>query len=64
MPTRRGAVRWLAWWYLAISLGFVLLSIVHAIMQDKAWLIGLRVIIAAGFALLAFAEFRGVKRNR
>ena len=59
---RCNQIRWLAWWYLAIAVGFVLLAIDHMIIRDKAWLIGIRLILAAGFGLLARMEF--VKRRR
>src|SRR5690242_18624073 len=38
--------RWMAWWYSAIALGFVLLAINRAIIGEKLWLIGVRVVIA------------------
>ena len=50
--------RWMAWWYLAIALGFALLAINRAIVGEKAWLIGVRVVIALGFGTLAAMEFR------
>jgi hypothetical protein len=50
--------RWFAWWYLTISLGFVLLAVNRAIAGEKAWLIGIRLIISAGFAVLALMEFK------
>ena len=50
--------RWMAWWYSAIALGFVLLAVNRAIIGEKLWLIGVRVVIALGFAILAFMEFR------
>ncbi|HEY3457716.1 MAG TPA: hypothetical protein VGK64_24265 [Bryobacteraceae bacterium] len=53
----RNRIRWLAWWYLAIAVGFVLLAIDHMIIRDKAWLIGIRLILAAGFGLLSRMEF-------
>jgi hypothetical protein len=56
-------VRWIAWWYVAIAIGFALLAIDHLILRDKPWLIGVRVLIAAGFGLLAFMEFRGNRRQ-
>jgi len=59
---RHNGIRWLAWWYLAIAVGFVLLAIDHMIIWDKAWLIGIQLILAAGFGLLARMEF--VKRRR
>ena len=54
---RLNQIRWLAWWYLAIAVGFVLLAIDHMIIHDKAWLIGVRLILAAGFGLLSRMEF-------
>ena len=50
--------RWMAWWYCAIALGFALLAVNRAIVGEKLWLIGVRVVIALGFAILAFMEFR------
>lgn len=55
---RRSSSRWFAWWYLAISLGFILLAIRYAIAGEKTWLIALRLVIAAGFGVLSFLEFR------
>lgn len=60
---QRGNV-WFAWWYAAISLGFVLLAINRAISGERAWLVGVRLVIAAGFAVLAGFEFRAKRRNR
>jgi hypothetical protein len=56
--------RWYAWWYLAISAGFVLLAINRALYGEKPWLIGLRIVIAAVFAVLAAIEFHARDRNR
>jgi predicted outer membrane lipoprotein len=47
----------MAWWYFAIALGFALLAINRAIVGEKAWLIGVRVVIALGFGALAAMEF-------
>jgi hypothetical protein len=55
---RRLNSRWMAWWYFAIALGFVLLAINRAMMGEKLWLIGVRVVIALGFAILAVGEMR------
>jgi hypothetical protein len=55
---RRLNARWMAWWYFAIALGFVLLAINRAMMGEKLWLIGVRVVIALGFAILAVGEMR------
>jgi len=49
----------LAWWYLTIALGFLLLAARYALLGEKWWFVGLRVILAAGFAILSYAEFRG-----
>ncbi|HXF13009.1 MAG TPA: hypothetical protein VN517_07640 [Terriglobales bacterium] len=56
---RRLPSRWLAWWYLTIALGFLLLAARYALLGEKWWFVGLRVILAAGFAILSYAEFRG-----
>ena len=50
--------RWIAWWYIAIGVGFALLGIVNILAGGKAWLIAIRFIIAAGFALLGWSELR------
>ena len=60
---RREGFRWSAWWYAAIALGFVLLAVNRAIAGDRPWLVGLRLVIAAGFAVLAAFEFRAKNRN-
>jgi hypothetical protein len=61
---QRSSFPWFAWWYLAISLGFVLLAVSRAIMGEKAWLVGIRIVIAAGFAVLSAFEFRARGRRR
>jgi hypothetical protein len=48
----------MAWWYSTIALGFALLAINRAIVGEKLWLIGVRVVIALGFGTLALMEFR------
>ena len=60
---KRSSFPWSAWWYTAIALGFLLLAVSRAIQGDKAWLVGLRVIIAVGFAMLAGFEFRAKRRK-
>lgn len=57
-------IRWMAWWYTAIAIGFALLAADHIVTGDKAWLIAVRVVIAAGFGFLAYLEFRGKTRKR
>jgi hypothetical protein len=54
----------MAWWYTAISAGFVLLAVVYTVLHDKPWMIAVRAIIAAGFAFLAVLEFRSKRRGR
>jgi hypothetical protein len=46
------------WWYLSIAAGFLLLALVN-VLRGAAHPIGiaLRVIIAVGFALLAWMQF-------
>jgi hypothetical protein len=55
--------RWYGWWYLTIALGFVLLAINRAIVGERAWLVALRLIIAMGFLILAYFEFRAKDRR-
>jgi hypothetical protein len=55
--TRQRRNRWFAWWYSAIALGFVLLAISRALAGEKLWLVAIRLIIAAGFGILAAFEF-------
>jgi hypothetical protein len=54
----RSSFRWFAWWYCSIALGFVLLAIYRGLAGEARWLIGIRIVIAAGFAALAAMEFR------
>lgn len=56
--------RLMAWWYFSIALGFLLLAINRAIVGEKPWLIGLRVILALGFGTLALLEFRAKNGRR
>jgi hypothetical protein len=42
--------------------GFFLLAIDHLIIRDKAWLIVIRLVLAAGFGLLSFTEFTKKKK--
>lgn len=59
----RKRIPWLAWWYLAIAAAFLLLAIDHLILRDKAWLIGVRLILAGGFGLLSFMEFAKKRKS-
>ena len=55
---------WMAWWYCAIALGFVLLAINRVILRERPWLIGLRLLIVFGFGALAALEFRTKGRSK
>jgi hypothetical protein len=46
------------WWYLCISLGFLLLAIVHLLRGAHLAAIVLRIAVAGGFALLGWMQFR------
>ena len=48
-----------AWWYLTIALAFTLLAADRILRGQAAWLIGVRLAIAAGFGALAVMEFKG-----
>jgi len=61
---KRNVSRWMVWWYSAIAAGFVLLAIDHLVIGDKAWLIGVRFVIAAGFGFLAWLEWNTRNRQR
>jgi len=50
--------RALAWWYMALAIGFALLAADHILLRDKPVLVVIRLVIAAGFGLLSYSEFR------
>jgi hypothetical protein len=58
VPRPSGRPVWFAWWYVCIAVGFLLLAIRQLLVDD--WTVGVivRIVIALGFALLAFAEIR------
>ena len=56
--------RWIAYWYISIGIGFLLLAIYNAMIGGKAWLIGVRLIIAAGFAFLGWMDLRARSRRK
>jgi hypothetical protein len=46
------------WWYLSISIGFLLLAIVNTMRGARLAATVLRIFIAIGFALLSWIQFR------
>jgi hypothetical protein len=50
--------RLLAWWYLCIGLGFILLGARASLGGAPGWTVVLRFIIAAGFLAVGAAERR------
>lgn len=62
-PSPKPRSRWYAWWYFSIALGFVLLAVSRALAGERAWLIALRIVIAAGFAALGYGELRSSLRR-
>ena len=63
MPPPKLRSRWFALWYFSIALGFMLLAVNRALVGERAWLIALRFVIAAGFAALGYLELRSGKRT-
>lgn len=55
--------RWMAWWYAAIAVAFLLLAMSRAMTGEKLWLIGVRLIISVGFAILAVFEFKAKRKQ-
>ena len=53
---RRSRNRWFGWWYLALSTGFLMLTLDHIVVKDSGLGIGVRAAIAAGFGLLSWME--------
>ena len=46
------------WWYLSIGIGFLLLAIVNTMRGARLAAIVIRIVIAIGFALLSWMQFR------
>jgi hypothetical protein len=46
------------WWYVAIGVGFLLLAIVHVMRGARLAAIVARLVIAIGFELLGWMQFR------
>jgi len=58
-----GPAAWLAWWYTAIGVGFLLLAARLLLLGARAWMVALRLLVAAGFFLLAYVQFRATRRR-
>jgi hypothetical protein len=46
------------WWYIAIGIGFLLLAVVNTIRGAPLAAIIVRIVIAVGFELLGWMQFR------
>jgi len=46
------------WWYVSIGVGFLLLAIVNTMRGARLAAIVIRIVIALGFALLGWMQFR------
>jgi len=46
------------WWYVSIGIGFLLLAIVNTMRGAPLGAIALRIVIAVGFELLGWLQFR------
>ena len=55
-PARRPV--WFAWWYVCIAAGFLLLALRQVVIGGWTTGIVVRIIIALGFAALAYTEMR------
>jgi protein-S-isoprenylcysteine O-methyltransferase Ste14 len=59
---KRRRARMFAWWYVCIGAAFVLLGVRSVLRSDPIWAVGIRFVIAIGFAVLAAGTFRGYPR--
>jgi hypothetical protein len=55
-------VRLFAWWYICIGLAFMALAVRAFVAGAPGWSVGLRLLVAVGFALLGVGELRRRKR--
>ena len=58
MPRRSGRPAWFAWWYVCIARGLHILAVRQV--SVGGWTTGIivRIVIALGFAALAYTEMR------
>jgi hypothetical protein len=59
LPLPKLSSRFYAWWYFSLAGGFLLLALHKALTGERLWLIGIRLLIAVGFAAFGYAEVRG-----
>jgi hypothetical protein len=58
VPTPSGRPAWFAWWYVCIAIGFLLLAIRQVLIEGRTTGVVVRIVVALGFAVLAFTEIR------
>jgi hypothetical protein len=58
MTRPSGRPAWFAWWYVCIAAGFLLLAVRQILVGGWTAGIIVRIIIALGFAALAYSEMR------
>jgi hypothetical protein len=59
---KRRRTRMLAWWYVCIGGGFILLAIRSVLRGDRIWSVAVRFVIAAGFVVLGIGTLRARSR--
>lgn len=52
-----------AWWYFGIAAGYLALALRYHLLGGTPWLVGLRVAVAAGFALLGWMQWQAIRRE-
>lgn len=58
MARPSGRPAWFAWWYVCIAAGFLLLAVRQIVVGGLTIGIVIRIVIALGFAALAYSEMR------
>ncbi len=61
---RRQRSVWFAWWYFAISAGFLLLAVYYYLHGGRPLLIVLRCVIAGSFAVLGYLQWQASRRGK
>ena len=55
---RARQARLLAWWFVCIGVGFLLLSLRSVLAHDQLWRVAVRLVIAAGFLIYGLYSLR------